>query len=438
MKGLNYSSILTYSYEKSQEDMKRILEFDGLTNWQQNDDCKIVEYKIDHSMQITLSLLLYLQESKFIRLTIAQNIQLCLDILQKYQELKKQNIQHNYLSSDRILINLTDIKHQITIMPERLLYTIHFVGYDCPFYEKENYKNSKKNDDQSIKEIIISITQLIRNKELKSKEKGKQLITDQRKREQKEKEFNQKYPDLVNIFKTLMDEGIFKSFDKFIEASQIIFEKYNNLNNKNQRLVGVDKSFTMLKSKRGRRIDNVKENLEWIQKQYYKDGQFYEFQQILQLTFPLIAKELKESRIYSDQKAPKNDKYINLKEDLSNNKEEFINQIINENKDEIMKDFKFELDLKLIKDDINSQLDNQLKILNYFLNDVKFSLINQDNIQQLDNILIRNSFLQIKNIQQHIQIQISELKQKIIQEVVITKLKIYVELQIMQVSEDML
>ncbi|CAD8174259.1 unnamed protein product [Paramecium octaurelia] len=420
MKGLKYSSTLTYSYEKSQEEMKRILEFDGLTNWQQNDDCKIVEYKVDHSMQITLSLLLYLQEIKLVRLTIAQNIQLCLDILQKYQELKKQNIQHNYLSSDRILINLTDIKHQITIMPERLLYTIHFVGYDCPFYEKQNYKNSKKNDDQSIKEIIISLLQACKKEKLSDKEKQKEFITDQKKREQKEKDFNQKYPDLVNIFKALMDEGIFKSFKKFIEASQIIFEIYNNLNNKNQRLVGVDNSLTMFNSKRGRRIDNVKENLEQIQKQYYKDGQFYEFQQILQLTFPLIAKVLKKSTLYSEQKAPKNDKYINLKEDLSKNKEDIINQIINENKDEIMKDFKFELDLKLIKDDINSQVDNQLKILNYFLNDVKFSQKQQSNSQ---NIILQ---------------QIDILKTEIIKEVTIQAMKNYVELQILQLISDLI
>ncbi|CAK79798.1 unnamed protein product (macronuclear) [Paramecium tetraurelia] len=160
MKGLNYKSTQTYSYEKSNEEMKRILEYDGLKNWQLNDDCKIVEYTIDHSMQMTLSLLIYLQEIKFIRLTIAQNIQLCLAILNKYQELQKQNIQHNYLSSDRILINLTDKQHQITIFPEKLVYTIHFLGYDCPFYERDNYKDSKKKDDQSIKEIIINIIQL--------------------------------------------------------------------------------------------------------------------------------------------------------------------------------------------------------------------------------------------------------------------------------------
>ncbi|CAK79797.1 unnamed protein product (macronuclear) [Paramecium tetraurelia] len=62
--------------------------------------------------------------------------------------------------------------------------------------------------------------------------------------DEKQKAFNQKYPDLVYIFKGLLDEGIFKSFDQFIEASKIIFEKYNNQNNKNQRLTIVDIGFT--------------------------------------------------------------------------------------------------------------------------------------------------------------------------------------------------
>lgn len=32
MKGLNFKSILTYSYSKSKEEMKRILDFDGFNN----------------------------------------------------------------------------------------------------------------------------------------------------------------------------------------------------------------------------------------------------------------------------------------------------------------------------------------------------------------------------------------------------------------------
>ncbi|CAK79803.1 unnamed protein product (macronuclear) [Paramecium tetraurelia] len=424
MKGLNYKSTQTYSYEKSNEEMKRILEYDGLKNWQLNDDCKIVEYTIDHSMQMTLSLLLYLQEIKFIRLTIAQNIQLCLDILNKYQELQKQNVQHNYLSSDRILINLTDKQHQITIFPGNLIYTIHFLGYDCPFYERDKYKESKKIDDQSIKEIIINIIQFSKKKELISKEKGKQLITDEKKRDEKQKKFNQKYPDLITIFKGLLDEGIFKSFDMFIEASKIIFEKYNNQNNKYERLAGVDTSLTKTNFKRSRRIPDVSKNLEQIQQQYYKDGQSYEFQQILQTTFPLITNEFRTAIRYEYQYPPKiDDTYFNLKQELSINNEEMINQIINENKDEILKEFKFELDLQSIKDDINSQLqDNQLKILNYFLNNVKFSLQQQDNKQSI----------------QHIQIQIQKLKTEIIKEVTIQTLKNYVELQILLLISDLI
>ncbi|CAD8073085.1 unnamed protein product [Paramecium primaurelia] len=425
MKGLNYLSTQTYSYQKSNEEMRRILECDGFQNFKLNEYQKIIEYTIDNSMQIKLSLLLYLQEIEFVRLSIAQNIQLCLGILMKYKLLKELNIQHNYLNSDRIILNITDKQSQITILPQKLNYTIHFLGYDCPFYERPDYINTFKNDDQSIKEIIINILQFIKRIKLIVKEKqmtmgdkkaDQQRITDQKKREEKQKDFNEKYKDLQLIFKGLLDEGIFKSFDKFIEASNLIFEKYNNQNNKNQRLFGVDKSFTVINSYRLRRIDYVNENLIKIQECNYKQGYSYEFQQILQLAFPLIAKELTTSYIYQYQYPTINDDYINLKQQL-NFDNKMIEQMINENKEEIMKDFKFDLDYELIKEDICQQLkDNKQQILNYFLNDVKFSISKNRDIQ----------------------IQIDTLKQHMVKEVTIQSLQNYLELQILQLNQDLL
>ncbi|CAD8073089.1 unnamed protein product [Paramecium primaurelia] len=421
MKGLNYISTQTYSYQKSNEEMRRILECDGFKNFKLYEDQKIIEYTIDNSMQINLSLLLYLQDIKFIKLSIAQNIQLCLDILMKYKQLKELNIQHNYLNSDRIILNITDKQSQITILPEKINYTIHFLGYDCPFYERLDYINTFKNDDQSIKEIIINILQFIKREKLIVKEKqmtmgNQQIITDQKKKEEKQKKFNEKYKDLQLIFKALLDEGIFKSFDKFIEASNLIFEKYNNQNNKNQRLFGVDKSLPVITFKRARRMDYVNENLIKIQQCNYKEGYSYEFQQILQLAFPLIAKELTTSYIYQYQYPTINDDYINLKQQLQFDNQ-MIEQMINENKEEIMKDFKFDLDFKLIKQDICQQLsDNKQQILNYFLNDVKFSIKKNKDIQ----------------------IQIDTLKQHMVKEVTIQSLQNYLELQILQLNQDLL
>ncbi|CAD8073095.1 unnamed protein product [Paramecium primaurelia] len=426
MKGLNYKSTQTYSYQKSNEEMRRILECDGFKNFKLYEDQKIIEYTIDNSMQIKLSLLLYLQDIKFIRLSIAQNIQLCLDILMKYKQLKELNIQHNYINSDRIIINITDKQSQITILPEKINYTIHFLGYDCPFYERPDYINTFKNDDQSIKEIIINILQFNKRERLIVKEKqmtmgdkkaDQQIITDQKKREEKQKKFNEKYKDLQLIFKALLDEGIFKSFDQFIDASNLIFGKYNNKNNKNQRLSGVDKNSTKLNSKRLRRIDNVNENLIKIQECNYKQGYSYEFQQILQLAFPLIAEELTTAKLYYSNQYPViNDDYINLKQQL-NFDNKMIEQMINENKEEIMKDFKFDLDFELIKEDICQQLkDNKQQILNYFLNDVKFSIS--------------------KN--REIQIQIDTLKQHMVKEVTIQSLQNYLELKILQLIQDLI
>ncbi|CAD8124786.1 unnamed protein product [Paramecium sonneborni] len=428
MKGLNFESTLTYTYSKSQEQMKNILEQDGFQKLKQNDDLKVVEYTIDHSRQIKLSQLLYLQEIRYIQLNIAQNIQLCLDIIMKYQKLKDQNIQHNYLSSDRIILNLTDQQSQITILPQNLNYTIHFVGYDCPFYESKNYINSSKNDDQSIKEIIINILQIKKNERMTKKNKNQNwnIDTDQVKnnkiilpdinKEEQKKKFNQKYSELAQIIESLLAEGIFKSIEEFVQKSKLIFEKYNNQNNKNQRLTGVDKCFTKKNFKRSNRLDDVIKNLKQIQQLYYKQEESSEFLKILQLSFPLITKELITATFYQNQYPHNINFFLNLKQEFNINNE-MIDKMINENKEEIMKDFKFELDIEIIKDDVNLQLiDNKFKILNYFLNSTKFSMQND----------------------QHIKIQIDIIKKEIIKEATIQSLKNYLELKILQLIEDLI
>ncbi|CAD8102111.1 unnamed protein product [Paramecium primaurelia] len=397
MKGLNYTSKLTYTYSKKFEEMQRILEKDGFDNFKLNDNLKIVEYSIDNSKTIQLSLLLYLQEIQLIRFTIAQQIQLCQIIYLKYNYLQKYNIQHNYLSSDRIWLKVTN-NHQITILPQFLQYSIHFVGFDCPFYEIDNYQNSKREDGQTIKDIITKILHQLKIKELKKSKSP------------------EKTKALQIIFTSLLEQGICKSFDNFFEESSKIFKRYNY---KNQRLSGlIDKELTIYKSKRARRIDDVIGNIKLIISSYYKEGQSFKFQQILYTIFPIIAKELKNATFYQNQLLPKNQNQIYLELDkqiFSINKQE-VDQIINENKESIMKDFKFDIDLQQIKEIINSELPNQLKFLNYFLNNAKFA------DQHINNIL---SF-------------INQFKKEIIQKVIISTLKDYLNLQILKLIQELI
>ncbi|CAD8154219.1 unnamed protein product [Paramecium pentaurelia] len=395
MKGLNYKSKLTYTYSKNFEEIQRILEKDGFDNFKLNDNLKIVEYSIDNSKSIQLSLLLYLQEIQLIRFSIAQQIQLCQNIYLKYNYLQKQNIQHNYLSSDRIWLKVTN-NNQITILPQFLQYSIHFVGFDCPFYEIDNYQNSKREDGQTIKDIIIKILHQLKYKELKKTKSPEKTIA------------------LQIIFTSLLEQGIYKSFDNFFEESSKILKKYNY---KNQRLSGVvDKELNIFRSKRARRIDDVIENIQLIILSHYKEGQSFKFQQILYTIFPIIAKELKNATFYQNQLLPKNQIYLEFDKQIFYINNQEVDQIINENKESIMKDFKFEIDLQQIKEIINSELPNQLKFLNYFLNNAKFA------DQQINNIL---SF-------------INQFKKEIILKVTISTLRDYLNLQILKLIQELI
>ncbi|CAK64114.1 unnamed protein product (macronuclear) [Paramecium tetraurelia] len=350
MKGLNYESKLTYTYSMSFEQMKRTLEIDGFDCFRLNDDLKIIEYSINNSIAIQLSLLLYLQEINLIRFTIAQQIQLCQHIYSKYLQLKQQNIQHNYLSSERIWLKILN-NHQITILPKNLQYSIHFVGFDCPFYEKDNQQNSKTDDELTIKTIIIDILVQLKNKKLKKNKS------------------DDKHIKLKQIFELLLNKGIYISFENFLCNVDDIFSTFRNTN---QRLSDiVDKELTKFNSKRAWRVENVVENLKQIIQTHYKKGQCYQFQQILYYTFPKIAKELKTAKFYENQEAVKNINIYDIDQQLTIH-DNYFDELINKNIESIMKDFKFEIDMQDIKETIKSELRNEFKILNYFLNQVKY------------------------------------------------------------------
>ncbi|CAD8149265.1 unnamed protein product [Paramecium octaurelia] len=349
MKGLNYQSKLTYTYSMPYEQMKKILEMDGFNCFTLNDDLKIIEYSIDHSKAIQLSLLLYLLDIDLIRFTIAQQIQLCLNIYAKHLQFEQQNIQHKYLSSDRIWLKVIN-NQQITILPRTLHYTVHFVGFDCPFYEKDDYQNSQTIDKQTIINIIRDILEQLKKKKL---EKQKS---------------NEKYKLLKDIFEQLLDKGIYQSHEQFQHQVETVFIKYQC---KNQRLIDkVDKEVSSY-SKRGMRVKDVVENLHLIISNNYKKGQFYSFQQILYSTFPKMAKELKNAIFYFNQE-PENIIVNYFDQILFIIDDKYIEELINKNKQIIMKDFKFEIDMQEIKDIIKTELQNEFKILNYFLNQVKY------------------------------------------------------------------
>ncbi|CAD8066305.1 unnamed protein product [Paramecium sonneborni] len=414
MKGLNYQSTLSYTFSKSNKEIKEILEFDGFKDYKIDEDLKIVEYTINHSNSIQLSLLLYLQQIKFIQLTIAQQIQLCLDIYNKYKQLEQQNIQHNYLSSDRIWLNISNKQHQITILPNILYYTIHFVGYDCPFYERDNYLNSQIKDDQAIKNTIINILQIAKNRMNDKKKKLDNISTKDQNMKEKQQQKKEKLTENQIIFKVLLDEGIYKSFDKFILSSQFIFEKYENINNLKQRLKGVDKNFAQFNIKRNNRNKDVINNLVQIQ-QTYNNKQFCELSSILFQMFKKIADHFRNATFYEQQMFTEIIIYEHFQNQIEHIDNQIIQKVIDDNKESIMKDFKFELDLQSIQDDINQQLSNKFKTFRYFFNDFKF----------------------LKD-QKYIMNQIQKLKEEVIKEVVTQILQDYLQLLILKLEDDLM
>ncbi|CAD8065291.1 unnamed protein product [Paramecium primaurelia] len=359
MEGFKFQSYLTYTYKNSQDQMKDILQKDGYLDYKIIPEFNLIRYKINNERVIRLDNLLFLFKTYYLKITIAQLIQLCLQIVKKYQNLQQNSIKHNYLELNRILLKLDEKCQSMSILPQLLYYTIHFTGYDCPFYEKQDYQYNQIVDEDAIKSIILQILNCTYQNEIEEEK-------------------------MLDNIKKLKNQ-IKISLDSFIQSVQTIFIEYSNRDNEYQILQKIDTQFNDKNYKRNSRKTNVQKNLSNLQNMYYNnDKNWFLYEQYLYQTIPLITHEFRKAYIYQEQKLQKDIKIFDFRQLLDEYDEKLILDLINQNIAHISESCKFEWDINIIYNDIKLILSEELQKLQYFKNDINFFKKEKNFIDQLN------------------------------------------------------
>ncbi|CAD8173873.1 unnamed protein product [Paramecium pentaurelia] len=390
MKDFNYNSYLTYTFNRSIDEMNKILEIDRFQNYQINKDQKIIKYTINNSNSIKLSYLLrfivkfsIFQELEYLKFSLAQMIQLGIDIYKKYINLKDLQIEHNYLSLDRIYLTVQNESYAFSILPKQLQYSIHFTGYDCPFYELENYESFKKNDEQSVIEIITHIIQTAK-KQFRQKQQKIQLKYSDGSEKSSQK--LQRLQIEEGIYQKIYNDGICRSLDQFIQNSNHVFQQFGNQNNQQQLLENIDLRFDEKIFWRNLRSKKVTENIIKLIQTSYSNLKWFKFEYLLLETIPLIVKELKQSYIYKFQNQAQITNFINLQFVIGCLNQEDINNLIDQSFQIAKIKYKFDMDRQIILQKTISQVHNRSELLNYFFNNVKFQIkSNEQLVKQIES-----------------------------------------------------
>ncbi|CAD8088128.1 unnamed protein product [Paramecium sonneborni] len=390
MKGFDYTSNLIYSYKKSLNEMIQILEFDGYNDFEIKEELNLIKYTINNQRVIKLNYLLYLFEIKYVKITVAQLIQLCKEIVQKYYQMQQNSIQHNYLHLNRVLLKLDSNQESLSILPIKLNYKVHFTGYDCPFYERKDFQNYQINDADAIKSIVLEIINFIEKYSMRETSN--------------DKKFQQKIESLKS--------SIRESFDSFIQIINEIFQQYSNQNNEKQKLVNIDQQFEHLNFKRNKFQHSVQLNLQELQNKFLTNNNYHFYELNLYITLPLMTKEFRKSiTIYFPQQPPQDLLFISIRNQFDCCDENLIKSLINEQIDIFNKSYKFEWDINAIIKEIKNILLLKYKILEYFYNDYKFLLL-EDIQLTINQIIFLKENIAYETVREIIQ---DYLKLKIIQ-----------------------
>ncbi|CAD8073087.1 unnamed protein product [Paramecium primaurelia] len=412
MKDFNYNSYLTYTFNRSIDEMNRILEIDRFQNYQINQDQKIIKYTINNSNSIKLSYLLRFIEVEYLKFSLAQMIQLGIDIYKKYINLKDHQIEHNYLSLDRIYLTVQDESYAFSILPKQLQYSIHFTGYDCPFYELENYESFKKNDEQSVIEIITHIIQTAK-KQFRQKQQKIQLKYSGGSEKSSQK--LQRLQIEEGIYQKIYNDGICRSLDQFIQNSNHVFQQFGNQNNQQQLLENIDLRFDEKIFWRNLRSKKVTENIIKLIQTSYSNLKWFKFEYLLLETIPLIVKELKQSYIYKFQNQAQITNFINLQFIIGCINQEDINDLIDQSFQKAKIKYKFDMDKQIILQKTISQVHNRSELLNYFFNNVKFqNKSNEQLIKQIESqkLKILKQIVE-ENVKQQIELNVIKMLEEI-------------------------
>ncbi|CAD8125181.1 unnamed protein product [Paramecium sonneborni] len=165
MLNLFYGCDEVYSFE-NKEEISKTLDFDQFGQMKLDFINKCITYKIDRRKFIRLRDLIFWIESGFVMIHLGQLLQLIINLLRKVQIMESKEIEHNYLNTHRIWLQLTQNSQYPNLIYQFLYYTIHFTGYQCPFYENQ-IKPSMKASHQINKIIIFIINRCYNSIHLK-------------------------------------------------------------------------------------------------------------------------------------------------------------------------------------------------------------------------------------------------------------------------------
>ncbi|CAD8176519.1 unnamed protein product [Paramecium octaurelia] len=351
MIGFQYVSILSYSYTKSYDEISLILNIDGFKDVEIINQDNLIRYTINNERVIRLDNLLYLFKIKYIRLTIAQLIQLCLEIIKKYQKLQQNSIEHNYLDLNRVLLQLHPKSEGLFILPSTFSYDIHFTGYDCPFYEREDYEDYTISDSEAIKSIVNKIIDYTASYSMKQAKN------------------DQKFPIIIEQLRNSLNI----SFDKFINTIEEQFALSANNNHQQQALTSLDNQFMHLNYKRKVFSVKVYSNLENLLKRYYSIKNWYIYEYYLYQTLPKITKEFRKSTLIFIYQGPEQEiQYTQFENEFNTLDNNLIDQLITEQIDSFYQ-YKIDFNKSDISKTVIERLQQQMNLLKYyFQNDANF------------------------------------------------------------------
>ncbi|CAK82834.1 unnamed protein product (macronuclear) [Paramecium tetraurelia] len=156
MQGIDYDVIEYFQYENSgQLFWEHNLNQIGTMEYIPNE--KWIKYTINLRNCFRLRDLMFWIQKGLVLMSIEQILRLCSHLLTKVAELKQNELNHFYLTSDRIWLILRQKSQLLTITFVDIQYDIAFTGFQCPIFQSESQKQ-----DASIS-ILTIINQLIQH-----------------------------------------------------------------------------------------------------------------------------------------------------------------------------------------------------------------------------------------------------------------------------------
>ncbi|CAD8191383.1 unnamed protein product [Paramecium octaurelia] len=376
MINLFYDCEEVYSYE-NKELLEKVLEFDSIGEVNLDESNNSITYKINRREFIRLRDLIFWIESGFVRIHLGQLLHLMLLLLYQTNLIESQGIDHDYLDLTRIWLHLRKNSQHPSLIYQYLQYSIHFTGYQCPFYQS---KYPAQKASIKVKEIIqIIFNRCFNSIQLKwTNENKRKEIYDQ-------------------IVKPIM--GLCQSNSNNINIITCIQDKMKQFNYQEDikkncfQLLDIDDYCNdYVGSKRQKSIPKVNEDLTSILSFGSQYGQVT-IEYLLSEAIPMMSQHLESySKIKFDyfQKAQKqhDEIYKNqrmLKDQIQKQVLTFIQQELKEKE----KEYKFDItqeDIKQLQDEIISSI-FQSPYIKYFQNTYWINPKNQDfNTYQLSAV----------------------------------------------------